>query len=102
MIARNHIFEIEFIEKTVLLAYRRTHHRSALLRFSRNRESRRANDLNRLLQHSRRFADNRRSYGGAGNRHSAFIVGISLLAASSVVALVLGAVKYGLFEAAIR
>jgi hypothetical protein len=27
MIARNHIFEIEFIEKTVLPTYRLTHHR---------------------------------------------------------------------------
>jgi len=31
MIARNHIFEIEFIKKTVLPTYRLTHHRPDLL-----------------------------------------------------------------------
>ena len=51
---------------------------------------------------SLRFADNRTTYKSSRDRPSAFIVGLSLLVASSVVAMVLGALKYGLFESFAR
>ncbi len=58
MIAQNHIFEIEFIKKTVLPTYRLTHHRpDPPAPFSRNKESRLAETLKGLLQHPRLKAD---------------------------------------------
>ena len=54
MIARNHIFEIEFIKKTVLPTYRLTHHRpDPPAPSSRNKESRPSEPLKGLLQHPR-------------------------------------------------
>jgi hypothetical protein len=58
MIARNHVFEIEFIEKTVLPTYRLTHHRPDPVADSVNsRESHRPEPLKGLFQQPQPGAD---------------------------------------------